>query len=69
MADQAGEWLTVEDVADRLKVDPETVRRWIRRGELTVLSLGAARAGYRIRSDELDRFIAERYGKVGKTAA
>ena len=69
MADQTDEWLTVEEVAERLKVDPETVRRWIRRGELEVLSLGAARAGYRIRGDELDRFIAERYGKVGKAAA
>jgi excisionase family DNA binding protein len=65
----ADEWLTVDQVATRLKVDAETVRRWIRRGELAVLSLGGPRAGYRIRPDELQRFISERYGIVGKAAA
>jgi excisionase family DNA binding protein len=64
-----GEWLTVDDVAKQLKVDEETVRRWIRKGDLAVLSLGAARSGYRIRTDELERFVNERYGRVGKAAA
>ena len=67
--DTPGEWLTVQDVAELLKVNEETVRRWIRGGELVVLDLGGARAGYRIRRDELDRFIRERYGPVGKDAA
>ena len=65
----AVEWLTVDEVAQQLRVDPETVRRWIRKGELPVLSLPSARAGYRIRRDELERFIAARYGRVGKAAA
>ena len=67
--DTPGEWLTVQDVAELFKVNEETVRRWIRGGELAVLDLGGARAGYRIRRDELDRFIRERYGPVGKDAA
>ena len=66
---QQREWLTVEQVADLLQVAQETVRRWIRGGELPVLDLGGPKTGYRIRRAELDRFIAGRYGPVGKDAA
>lgn len=62
-------WLTVENVATRLQISQETVRRWIRSGQLPVLELGGPKAGYRIREDALDAFIAERYGPVAKTAA
>jgi excisionase family DNA binding protein len=51
--------LTVEDVARRLSVHVDSVRRWIRSGELVALDLGGA-AGYRIAQSELDRFIRER---------
>jgi excisionase family DNA binding protein len=64
-----GQWLTVRDVAEELQVTEETVRRWIRAGELAVLELGGPRAGYRIRRDELERFIKQRYGRLGKIAA
>jgi excisionase family DNA binding protein len=63
------QWLTVEEVAGMFRVAEETVRRWIRRGELPVLDLGGPRAGYRIRQEDLDRFIEQRYGPLGKTAA
>ncbi len=57
------EWMTVQDVASHLKVDPETVRRWVRNGELKVLSLGESnRAGYRILKRDLEAFISQRYG-------
>lgn len=70
MEDQREErWLTVEDVSERLQVSQETVRRWIRSGKLPVLDLGGPKAGYRIRGDVLEAFIAERYGVVTKTAA
>lgn len=62
-------WLTVDDVATRLQVSQETVRRWIRAGRLPVLDLGGPKAGYRIREDALEAFLAERYGTVAKTAA
>ncbi len=65
---QPGRWLTVAEVASRLQVSTETVRRWIRAGELPVLDLGG-KAGYRIREDVLEEFIARRYGPVVKTAA
>lgn len=56
-------WLTVRDVAEILRVHEETVRRWIRRGDLMALDLGGPRAGYRIRPTELDRFISSNYNR------
>lgn len=53
------EWLTVHDVAEILKVDTETVRRWIKRGTLSALDLGSRKTGYRIARADLDQFIAE----------
>jgi len=52
--------LTVQEVADRLGVHPDTIRQWIRNGELGAIDLGG-RAGYRIREQDLDRFIQERF--------
>lgn len=51
--------LTVEEVAKRLSVHVETVRRWIRSGELQAVDLGGP-AGYRVARSELDRFIRDR---------
>jgi excisionase family DNA binding protein len=62
-------WLTVPQVAEILQVNEETVRRWIRKGELPVLSLGSDRAGYRVSRRMLDDFIAERVRPQGKRAA
>ena len=56
------QWLTTQEVAEELRVNEETVRRWIRAGELPVLDLGGGRAGYRVRRSDLQRFIQERYG-------
>jgi excisionase family DNA binding protein len=50
--------LTVEQVAERLQVHPETVRRWLRGGRLRGVRLGGSKLGYRISEDELERFIA-----------
>ncbi len=63
------DWLSVEEVADKLKVTQETVRRWIRAKKLPVLNLGGPRAGYRIRRSDLERFLNERFGEQGKAAA
>lgn len=61
MADS--QWLTVRDVATSLKVHEETVRRWIRRGDLVALDLGGPRAGYRVRRSDLDRFIEGNFNR------
>lgn len=62
------EWRTVAQVAELFQVHEETVRRWIRDGQLPVLDLGK-KAGYRLRPADLDAFIAARYGPLGKDAA
>ena len=67
--DDQGRWLTVEQVAALFQITPETVRRWIRAGELPVLDIGGPKAGYRIKRSDLDTFIAGRYGPLGKDAA
>ena len=48
--------LTVDEVAQRLKVHPETVRRWIRAGALRAIPLGP-RAGYRVTEGNLQEFL------------
>jgi excisionase family DNA binding protein/PAS domain S-box-containing protein len=61
-----GNWLSVRNVAETLKVNDETVRRWVRRGELPVFDPGSSRAGYRIHPSDLDTFIGERYKREQK---
>src|SRR4029434_10546885 len=50
--------------ADRSRVHPETVRRWLRTGSLrgTRLGPGTGSASYRIPARELDRFRAGERG-------
>ena len=66
MAEEPRKLLTVFDVADRLQVHPETIRRWIRDGRLTAIDLGADSAGWRIDPADLDAFIAARRGTRAK---
>ncbi len=47
--------LTVAEVADRLRLNPETVRRWLRHGKLAGISLGSDRGGWRVPASELRR--------------
>ena len=66
------ELLTVAEVAERLKVQPLTIRRWLKSGELAGIQLGD-RAGWRISEDDLGRFLDQRRGPggsaTGKAAA
>jgi excisionase family DNA binding protein len=48
-------FLTVAEVAEQLRVNQQTVRNWIDRGELGAIRLGARRV--RVRASELERFI------------
>ncbi len=57
------ELLTVAQVAERLKVNRETVRRWLRAGQLRGTLLGD-RAGWRIPASEVERFIDPERGKA-----
>lgn len=46
--------LTVAEVADRLRLDPYTIRRWIGRGQLPAVRVGQQ---LRVRADELRRYL------------
>ncbi|CCF85558.1 helix-turn-helix domain-containing protein [Nitrolancea hollandica] len=59
-------WYTIAEIVDMLKVHEQTVRRWIKTGELPAVALGR-KAGYRIRKRDLDAFLEERM--EGKDAA
>ena len=56
-ASQDPEYLKVEEVAARLKVQERTVRDWILRGELPAYKLGKE---WRIRSDDFDQAMQAR---------
>lgn len=62
--------LTVTDIASELGVHVETVRRWIRSGELPALRF-ARKTGYRVRERDLQTFLArlETVDETGKAAA
>lgn len=53
--------LTVEEVAERLRVHPETVRIYLRKGDLEGVNRGG-RAGWRINDAALERFLEQSGG-------
>lgn len=48
------QYLTLEDVADHLQLNVQTVRRYVREKRLTAVKFGK---GYRVSKDDLQRFI------------
>jgi excisionase family DNA binding protein len=50
--------LKVAEVAERLRVNRDTVRRYVRSGRLKGVLLGGDRGGYRIRLSDLEAFLA-----------
>jgi nitrogen PTS system EIIA component len=52
------EMLTVQEVADFMKVSDRTVRNWVNAGELARISIG--KKEYRIRRSDLEDFIHRR---------
>lgn len=48
------QYLTLEDVADHLQLNVQTVRRYVREKRLTAIRLGKS---YRVHKDDLRRFI------------
>jgi len=57
---QPDKMLTVDEVADQLRVHPRTVRQWIAKGELIAFDTGR---GYRIKQSDLDEFIRNRQNR------
>lgn len=49
--------LTVEDVAQRLRLAPYTIRKWVRLGRLPAVKLGDRRI--RFMAEAVDRWVRE----------
>jgi excisionase family DNA binding protein len=55
-------FLTVQEVADLVRVSTMTVYRLIKAGDLGAVRVGKS---YRIREDDVDRYLASRYTEAG----
>jgi excisionase family DNA binding protein len=53
------EWINTKDIAKRLDIHVETVRRWLRTGALRGVHVGG-KGGYRIRQSDLEEFLRSR---------
>ena len=58
-----GVWLTLNQVASILQVNPLTVRRWLYAGEIA--GIGLPGRGYRIKDADLASFITKHYRIAG----
>jgi excisionase family DNA binding protein len=57
--DRVGDLLTVHEVANHLRVDDTTVRRWIKAGAMDAIMLPhkGKRQGYRVKKSTLDALL------------
>jgi excisionase family DNA binding protein len=65
MQEPADRLLTVAEVATYFRVDPESVRRWLREGKLLGIKLGRG-PGWRIRVADLHTFVTKRRTHSGE---
>ncbi len=61
------EYMTVDSAAERIGVHPQTVRRWLRSGQM-LGTLISRTTGYRIPREEVERVLEEGL-REGKLAA
>ena len=57
-----GKFLTVGEVARHLRVSNMTVYRLVKSGQLSAVRIGR---GYRIREDDVHRYLEQRYMDAG----
>ncbi len=58
----AGRFVTVSEVARQLRVSNMTVYRLVKAGELAAIRVGR---GYRIREDDVRKYLEQRYMDTG----
>ena len=63
---QDDKMLTIEEVAERMRVNEKTVRNWIASGELPAFPIG--KRGYRISETDLRNFVEARKQRLQRKA-
>ena len=53
-------YYTVEEIAEKLKLNPETIRRYIRAGDIEVYKFGRE---FRIDEEAFEKFLESRISK------
>jgi excisionase family DNA binding protein len=61
-ADSRSRFVTVAEVAELLRVSNMTVYRLVQAGQLPAVRVGRS---YRIREDDVDRYLSDRYTEAG----
>jgi excisionase family DNA binding protein len=61
--------LTVREVADLLRMHPETVREKARKGLLPAVKLGGSTSPYRFRRSSIERLLERSESKVSRRIA
>jgi excisionase family DNA binding protein len=51
-------YLTVPEAAERLRMNPEVVRRWLRTGRLAGVRLGGTKLGWRVPERRVEALLA-----------
>ena len=62
MSHARARFLTVNEVAELLRLSDMTVYRLIKKGELPAVRIGRS---YRLREDDVDAYLADRYTEAG----
>ena len=62
MAQSQSRLLTVQEVADQLRVSTMTVYRLIKGGELRAMRVGKS---YRLRDEDVDAYLSKAYTEAG----
>ncbi len=60
-------WYDVKEIVALLRVHEQTVRRWIKQGDLPAVLFGR-KGGYRVKASDLAAFLEAR-SEAGKAAA
>ena len=60
----AEELLTVPEVAAMLRLNEQTVRKWLREGRLPGIYLGTRTAGWRVRRADVVAVLKDRRGEA-----
>ena len=60
---EVNRWYTIAEIVNMLSVHEQTVRRWLKSGELRGTLLGR-KAGYRVQGTDLQAFLETRAVKV-----